>query len=183
MGRRLGATLGLLVLLSACSKDEPPVSPELRNIRERVKVLLPDIEKELGYKFRRPVDVVVSTDEELAKVVASECENHLAGIEGGLRGDDLAADCKRAAEGSVGLLLGKVELDSSRVHICPDHFGGAGFMKYFTPKWMTGPEMLDIVLIHELVHVYQIRALGAARLVGQPATLSDFLARAAVLDR
>ena len=176
--QRVGRRLVVLLLAGASARaQEADFSVEA--IRGRIEVLRPDLEAALGAPLGGPVDVVVTTPDALADSIANDFLAERANIEGGPRGDglkDAAAIAGRALRHST---LGRVESERGVLEICPENFL---VLTEIEPSWrgMLDRDFLDVLLLHELVHVFQERRF--AGFLGAPSSLEQLQARHAVLE-
>ena len=175
-----GATAALL--WSRATRD-----PYVTLLEERIDALLPAVERELGASVPGRIRVVVSTREELGELLARERRDLLRAIEGEPPGGkaDAAADVVWTVHG----LVGSVDEDGT-IHVCREELEGAPHADLLGAiidsvrgaREVQGPEVLDAVLVHELVHVVQVRALGFWAYLRGARHRSDLLARCAVVE-
>lgn len=132
----------ILVLLGACRRLP---DTEAHLLRLRIETLRDDVERELGARLG-PVVVAVRTPREMGELLERERIRI---------GDEPESPIfERGAR--VTSVLGYVDR-RGRISICPEAFR-------ITGKWieldLSGSGFLDLVLAHELAHVYQRRRLG-----------------------
>ena len=155
------AILCAFTLLAACGERPPsPVGPYLAELRERLERLRPEVEQEIGRRFR-DVEIVVLPRERIAESRISGVREALAQIENGPRGDDLETEAKAAAESGAEWALASVD-EQGRI-VFPDPEGKEGLGRLLLLSLLPGsefeqdPRALDLILLHELVHVHQHR--------------------------
>ncbi|MHC4819133.1 MAG: HEAT repeat domain-containing protein, partial [Planctomycetota bacterium] len=172
----------LLFLLFAALRAtaaEPDFDPAA--LEARVRQLRPVVEDILGESLGEPVSVAITTPDELEKLVTGEMAELRGAVEGGARGDELWQACAQQAKFMSRFLLGKVRLEADRLLVCPSTFRRVADLD---PAWkdVLSQEYLDVVLLHELVHVYQQRRFNLRRFFGTPASLELIQARQCVLE-
>lgn len=131
-------------------------------MQERFKKLQPAVEKELQLRFGTTVRFVIKSTEQMAELVGKEnywIEMRRTGTSLSALDPDEEDACIQAAKPTAQMLLGKVDLQNNYVAICPENFR---FIAGLSPgySWITDPESLDVVLIHESVHIFQNSQLG-----------------------
>lgn len=176
----------LLLLAAACEKQaaptewsEPDFAPEA--LAKRARVLIPAIEEVTGRPFGEAPRIAVMTPEELAPRLARDFVELHGRLRDGPRGAALLEMAENLAGVVSRFMLGKMLLDDGTVAIMPRNFARVAER---APEWagVESGEMLDVILIHELVHVHQARALGLrGLLVGQEST-EALRARSAVVE-
>jgi len=188
--RRASGLLCLVLALEACGQATPPADPAQRLLRARLAAVLPDVEAELGAKFRGPIEIVASKPDEFSTRLAGNAERLLATIEGGLRGEELRQRCRNDARFPAGHGPGMVDLPAGTIRICLELIDGSAEIipglplsaSRFYPPFMADPAFLDLVIIHELVHLHQVRHLRLDDMLGHPRTLTQLRARRAVAE-
>ena len=179
--RKRGLAFALL-LLGACDKLPARQLADFSQaaIEARIAELRADVEHVLGSEIG-PITVHVSTADTLAEVLAPELEMRYASIEGGARGDALKAQCRNEARAYSRALLAKVETSAGHMHVCPENFER---MAQLDRSWVgiQSPSGLDVILIHEMTHVWQERHYGLEKVFGKPKSIDELLARASVIE-
>ncbi len=185
VGNRALALLLIPFLFGACDKSSatkrtPQADFSEDAVAARVELLRADVEAELGDTIGS-VDVTISTPKDMAKLLQPELERTYSEIEGGLRGATLKKQCELEAQAYSSALLAKVAMTGAALHVCPENFKRIADI---TPEWagIQSPDGLDIILIHELVHVWQERRYKLETFIGTPRSLDALLARSAVLE-
>ncbi|MHC5033358.1 MAG: HEAT repeat domain-containing protein, partial [Planctomycetota bacterium] len=176
----VGRTLLFLLFLGLpAPAAEPDFDPAA--LQERVRQLRPVVEDILGESLGKPVSISITTEKELEEMVTAEMTELRGAVEGGARGEELRKACGREAGLMSRLVLGKVGLDADRLLVCPPNFRR---IAEFDPAWkgVLSQEYLDLVLLHELVHVHQQRRYGLRRFFGKPTTLEWIQVRQCVLE-
>lgn len=179
------AILCAFTLLAACGERPPsPVGPYLAELRERLERLRPEVEQEIGRRFR-DVEIVVLPRERIAESRISGVREALAQIENGPRGDDLETEAKAAAESGAEWALASVD-EQGRI-VLPDPEGKESLARLVLSlfpgsEFEQDPRALDLILLHELVHVHQHRHLIPPAFHKSVRSRADILARRAVLE-
>jgi HEAT repeat protein len=171
-------TLLLLVATVASARDADYGAGALR---ARVEALRPDVEQVLGAPLGDAVQVRVATPGALEEILARELEAQQALLAGGPRGEVLREACTQQAKFLSRILLAKVDVESGAIHICPDNFRRIAEVDA-SWKGLLSQDVLDAVLLHEMVHVFQMRRLGLARFVRALPSTEQLTARSAVIE-
>lgn len=179
------AILCAFTLLAACGERPPsPVGPYLAELRERLERLRPEVEREIGRRFR-DVEIIVLPRERIAESRISGVREALARIENGPRGDELETEAKAAAESGAEWALASVD-EQGRI-VLPDPEGKESLARLVLSlfpgsEFEQDPRALDLILLHELVHVHQHRHLVPPVFHKSVRSRADILARRAVLE-
>ncbi len=169
---------GVLAVLAGVARGlwhPPQPDPYVDMLRARIAVLRPDVERELGVSLGGRIDVSVATRSELGAMFAAA--NDEMGIEAPVE------------PGPTHGTLGHVDRDGG-IWICREEFDRAphedllgSIMDIMVPRGdPLGADLLDVVLIHELVHVAQHRTLGLSGYIRAARSPEAVLARRAVLE-
>lgn len=150
-------------------------------LNKRLAILLPDIEKELGTKSSSPIPIQSCTQEEMAKVIGAEN----AAFDAKRRAEEPDADEIEAytaqSQGIAKLTLGKLDMKRGVLLICPETFHTtAAADEDF--KGMLNQEYLDIILIHETIHVFQHRRFQLDQFIGDSQNIEELIARSSVIE-
>lgn len=176
------AALFLVATPTLAQDAAAPPQFEAAALEQRFKERLqPALEKVLGAPFKKPVRFRRTTQATLAQLIAKENEFLLAKIEGGPRGAELRAQCRQTADALAKGVFGKLHLEGDGVSIHPAAFRT---MSRLTPAWrgVDSQPFLDVVLVHEAVHVYQQRRFNVRTFCGQPKTSEAVRCRFAVIE-
>lgn len=160
--------LFLLFLALRAPAAEPDFDPA--ELDQRVRYLRPVVEAILGGSLGNAVPVSVTTPEKLKEIATDEATRVRGKVEGGARGDELRRACAQEANFVSRFALGKVDLEHGGLLVCPANFRRVADADQ---AWqgVLSQECLDVVLLHELVHVYQERRFGLLRFFGTPSSL------------
>jgi HEAT repeat protein len=172
---------GLVLLLLAACAPAQEADYGLEALRARVEALRPDVEAALGAPLGDAVDVRIITPGALKELIAKEAEAQRAAIAGGPRGETLRETCANEATLASQILLAKVELETGAIHVCPENFRRIADLDA-SWKGLLSQDALDAVLLHEMVHVYQVRRFGLARFVAALPSIEQLSARSAVIE-
>ncbi len=153
----------------------------LEALNKRLAILLPDIEKELGAKSSSPILIQSCTQEEMAKVIGAEN----AAFDAKRRAEEPDADEIEAysvqARSVAKLILGKLDTKRGMLLVCPETFSSlAEAGEEF--KGMLNQEYLDIILIHETIHVFQHRRFPLDQFIGDSQDIEEMIARSSVIE-
>jgi HEAT repeat protein len=172
---------GLLVLLLAAAALAQDADHGIDALRARIEALRPDVEASLGAPLGDAVEVLVTTPGALRDLLVKEFAAQRAQISGGPRGEELLKTCTQEATLVSRFLLAKVDLGSGTIHVCPENFRSiAGLDASW--KGILAQDALDAVLLHEMVHVFQMRRFDLARFVGAPPSIEQLIARSSVIE-
>ncbi len=176
VGRTL---LFLLFLALRAPAAEPDFDPAA--LDKRVRHLRPVVEAILGESLGKSVPVSITTPEKLEEILTAEATKLRSEIKGGARGEELRRACAEEARFVARVALGKIDLEKDGVLVCPVNFR---HMAEFDAAWkgVLSQEYVDVVLMHELVHVHQERRFGLMRFFGTPASLEQLQARRCVSE-
>ncbi|MHC4223321.1 MAG: HEAT repeat domain-containing protein [Planctomycetota bacterium] len=169
--------------LAGCERER--TDPYLAELRRRSRKIQRHIERETGKKLGE-VEILVRSREELAEIVVSLMRESFARIENGPRGTELEAEARSSAEGAVE--WASAQIDRKGRILFPDpgeeRKGLFWFLAEFLPKSESArdPRILDLILLHELIHVHQHRFLESAAFHESARSRADILARRAVME-
>ncbi|MBX3466977.1 MAG: hypothetical protein KF878_08775 [Planctomycetes bacterium] len=182
MTARLAPLAALLVLAAAAAaQDAPALARSEEALAARYAALREALEAELGAPLDPPPRFVPARRAEVARVIAAENEELLGGMEGAPAG----AELRRLAE-QQGRALS--EACFGKLHLADGHVMVAG--EAFERLAAVAPELaglreaafLDVILVHEAVHVWQDRRFGVRAFVGHPRDEEELRARFCVLE-
>jgi hypothetical protein len=166
--------------------EHGPRDAYVEHLEARIKSLIPAVERELGAPMPPDVRVVVSTREELGELSRREMRDLMRAIEGAPT-DESQNGATKDAQPACGVLA-CVDEDGT-IHVCRQEIEGVPMDDDpVTARLLggsaeiRGPEALDQVLAHELVHVYQVRTLDSRAYFRRSRHRSDLLAREAVTE-
>jgi len=172
----------LAALLAACG--EYTDDPYLLDLQQRCRRLVPEVEKETGHRLGN-VRVVVRSREAIAELQAPWQRKVLARIENGPRGAEVDEELRPGTLGPVPEVAAFVDRQGRIVFPDPgDPPGGPSMIvveSHLKPK-AQDPRERDRILIHELVHVHQLRHLEAPAFWESIRSRADLTARSAVLE-
>lgn len=172
---------GLLLVLLAAAAPAQDADYGIEALRARIDALRPDVEASLGAPLGDAVAVLVTTPDALRDLLVKEIAAQRARISGGPRGEELLNSSAREATLASKFLLAKVDLESGTIHVCPENFRSiAGLDASW--KGILSQDALDAVLLHEMVHVFQVRRFDLARFVGAPPSIEVLTARNSVIE-
>lgn len=175
--------LFLFVLLAcACERrSEPPADFSRAGIEARIAAIRPHVEAVLGESLGGPVRFAVATPEELQELLTRQFVATRKGIEGAPGGDLLEQACRLLAELLSQAVYAYVDVFTGTLHICPENFARIAGL---SNEWagMTSQTGLDVVIAHELVHVWQMRRYPLLEFVGTPHSNDVLMARASVAE-
>ncbi|MCK6460348.1 MAG: HEAT repeat domain-containing protein, partial [Planctomycetes bacterium] len=172
---------GLLPLLLAAVASARDADFGEEALRARVEALRPDVEAALDAPLGEAVDIRASAPGVIREILAKELEAQRGAIDGGPRGEALRETCAQEALLASQILLAKVDLSTGAIHVCPENFRRIAALDE-SWKGLLSQDALDAVLMHEMVHVFQVRRFGLARFVGAPPSIEALTARSAVIE-
>lgn len=174
--------LALVILLAACAEREEPY---VANLRRRCARVQREFEKATGHSLGK-IEILVLSREELTGLVLPAARAALARIENGPRGEALDAEARSIAEGVAPWCEAYVDARGRILFPDPDEEpeGLAGFFLEFVQSSRSSRDArwLDLILLHELVHVHQRRHLERPDFYGSARSRADLLARSAVAE-
>lgn len=189
-GRRVvtGAATALafgasLAYCLSCGRAEERVGSRLE---ARARNLVPRVESALGHELPKPIRVSVSTREKIGALIADDAESLIQHVEGEVY---VPGSDSRPRTWTVHGAFGFVD-DAGFIHVAEeelegrprnDPVGEIADAVLGLPHPLSD-EDIDRLLVHELVHLGQASSLGSAKYLRGAATLSDVLARSAVLE-
>lgn len=182
----LSLLLALTLAAPALAQDAPvtkaDTSADAMTARFAERLRGP-LEEVLGAKFEAPVEFAPCSTADLAGLLASENEGFYANLDGAPEGEALREAVHTEAEQLAPMLIGKLRLHDGGVWIAP------GFMERMAAevpslreRGLGGQAFLDVVLIHEAVHVFQHRRFDLLAFVGKPRTREELVGRFAVIE-
>jgi hypothetical protein len=168
----------LLALVSVASAQLDFSAPSLE---KRAGRLVPAIEKALGEPIGAPLKPVTTTSDGLAELIAKENTPLAAGLEDAVPGPELEKVCRQEALLLSKLLFAKIDTADRVIRIVPQCFEDQADS---APELagIRSPGFLDVILVHEAVHVYQDRKFGIMKFIGKPRTQDELKARFSVLE-
>jgi len=172
------ALLGVALWFSLSVPEEPPTTFSQTAIDAAVLEMQPALERALDMPFNPPIDVAVVSPQEMAKVLASEMD-YLAAEGNERKGIDTWAPL--LGQRLATAVMAKVELESSRLNITPRVFARLDT----ATKGMFGlqtPSFRNVLLLHEMVHVYQMRRIDAPAYFDRPGSVGQLQARGSVIE-
>jgi len=140
---------GLLITLATAHAGDAEVL-SAPAVEARLARLRPVTEEVLGRPIPGEIAVVVMTCDRWVELETADEVRRRSAIKGDKRGEELEKECRERAEARAAAFLGSAE---DEIHLLAENFDG-----------ITGAEVrgvLDVVLVHEMVHVFQRRVLGA----------------------
>lgn len=143
--------------------------------------LQPVLEEVLGAKFDDPVQFIPTTVEEMSKIIARENRALLSEFEGGARGEQLDAQCELLGKQMAPRVMGKIDLESGNLRVVD---AGFELMASLDDSWQAiySQRFLDLILLHEAVHVYQHQKFNLVDFVGTPHTQAELKSCEAVIE-
>ncbi len=151
------------------------------SLRRRFDELRPAIEAEIGRPFGEPVTISAGSTRELAEVLFEEHVAVMAALPPDVSAREGFLDSLRETAFEVApSILGKVDMLQGAVHIIPEHFRSVVYEH--GQRDLYSQDVVDVVLIHEAIHVHQFRHLGLNRMLGRPAGDEEEKARMAVIE-
>ena len=167
--------LGILLLLGGVVAAEEWTSEALT---KRAAVLKPAVEAALGRPLGPPVRVHRTSQKELARLIAAEMVQLRSAIVGGPRGKKLRDSCVESGEAYAEIAFGKIPVGGDEIHINGDRL--ALLAKAVGPDKVQ--DVIDVVLMHEMAHVYQQRTHDLKAFLGRVRSMEELLAKACVLE-
>ncbi len=145
-------------------------------LQRRAKELRPILEAIHGEAFG-PVEVRRVTRKEIALLMYDEFYD-MGMASDGPRGKALRAIARSQSQAAASAVLGKVDIRRGTVFIVPENFVEIDAMF----PGVYSDDMRDAVLLHEMVHVMQVRAQDLFRFYTAASAGEEFVARAAVVE-
>lgn len=177
--------LSLLALAPVLARaDDPPAEEVARSadaLAARWAAVRAAVEAELGAALDPAPAFVPGTRAELKALIARENVDLLANVEGLPEGDALREACEAEADLLSRLCFAKVRVASGDVLVVGETFR---FASQVAPELAGIAEraFLEVVLVHEAVHVWQHRRADLRAFLGQPPTIDALRARMAVIE-
>ncbi len=172
--------------IPACQGDHAAsTDPYVADLKRRCDRLIPYIQRETGRKLKN-VEIVVRSREEITEDGIPWAREYLARIENGPRGDVLEAEARTMAEGAAHWTVASVDRRGRIVFPDPNEERG-GLLAFWSEIMQKSesakdPRELDLILLHELIHVHQHRHLESPAFRESIRSRADILARRAVLE-
>lgn len=189
MNARPIAGIALLLLLltpalraqEAPPADAPAIARSAEALAGRFAALREALEAELGAPFDPAPSFVPVTRREVADVIAGENLEVLSGLEGAPPKEQLEGPCRQQARALADACFGKVHVAEGHVMVVSETFAA---LAEVAPELagLREPAFLDVILVHEAVHVWQDRRFGVHAFVGQPRTEEELRGRFCVLE-
>lgn len=181
---RVLALAALLLLAPVARADDSlaTIAASESALAARFAPLREALEAELGAAFDPAPRFVPATHDELARLLAGESEVTLAGLEHPpYEGEVLTGVCAQQGRALATWCFGKLHLAEGHVLI---HAGAFASIARLAPELagVADPACLDVILIHEAVHVWQDRRFGVRAVIGQPRTEEELRARQCVIE-
>jgi len=169
----------VFLLAAACGAKDADYDPA--NLSKRFEAIRAGLEAALGETCGDPPVFAIAGEEEIARVVAKENTYFQARVRGGPRGAALFIRNTRQAQALAPVDLAKFDIETGRILVNPGAFEHvACAAPEFRP--VRSAPFLDLLLIHEAVHLWQHRRYGMGKFIGQPRTQERILCRKAVLE-
>jgi len=167
--------------IAACSKaPDPPADPYLADLRERLKRLQPEVEREIGCKLGE-VELVVLPRERIVEAKIPRIRTILSRIENGPQGEELDEQAREAAKHTSEIVAATV--DAGRIVFLDSKLPDPEMLQLDAPfEFARDPRAADVYIVHELVHVHQHRHLVKPGFLESARSRADILARTAVLE-
>jgi HEAT repeat protein len=169
--------------LAGCERDRGDAY--LADLKRRSRKIKRHVERETGRRLGR-VEILVRPREKLAEIAVPLMRESLARIENGPRGDELEAEALASAEGAAEWFSAQVDRKGRILFPDPEEKREGLFwlLAEFLPRseYVDDPRLLDVVLLHELIHVHQHRFLETPAFHESVRSRADILARRAVLE-
>lgn len=161
----------LLLCASAPGQDDPFTEEALT---ARVAALVPDVEAVLGAKLPTPIPVRVVSRRDLEEIYLRELGPQRGGA-------PMAAALRTRARQRARYTIAALHLSTGELRVCPANLRQ---LAEAAPEWKAaiGPDYLDLVLAHELVHAYQRDQFGSRMVLHPPDGLEEAAALSAVLE-
>jgi hypothetical protein len=180
-------SLGVLIVwcAGALPQDETPsraLDFSSEGLSRRFEALRPDVEEALGEKLGEPVAFVPAKRSDLAKVIAAENIEILAEIEGGPRGDALEKAWEAQANEFAQILFAKIDAAKGVILVVPENLESQAEARGDTGAELLSPEFLDLLLVHESIHVFQDRKFDLMKVFGKPRSQEAFTACVSVVE-
>jgi len=180
-------SLGILTIwgAGALPQDETPSKAldfSSEGLSRRFEALRPDVEEALGEKLGEPLVFVLATPSDLAKVIAAENIEILAEIEGGPRGEALEMAWEAQANGFAKILFAKIDVAKGVILVVPENLESQAEAYGDGGAELLSPEFLDLLLVHESIHVFQDRKFDLMKVFGKPRSQEEFTARTSVVE-
>ncbi|MCO5164888.1 MAG: hypothetical protein M9894_00775 [Planctomycetes bacterium] len=183
MTGRVAPLAALLLLLAAAApaQDAPALAATEEALARRFAALREALEAELGGPFDPPPRFVPARRAEVARLIAAENEEVLGGLEGAPAGEELRRLCEQQGRALSDACFGKLHLAEGHVLIAGETFARLAAL---APELagLREAAFLDVILVHEAVHVWQDRRFGVRAFVGQPRDEEELRARFCVLE-
>ena len=174
----------LILSLASCGEDRgAPTDPFLADLQRRCERLKPHVERETAGPLGK-VEILVLSQEEVGEVVYPWIRARLAQVKNGPEGEALDAEARAAADGAASWHKAIVDQRGRIIFPDPTEEGGllALLLQIARSEVDEDPRKLDLILLHELIHVHQHRHLESPAFYESIGSRADILARRAVLE-
>lgn len=189
---RARLALGLVPLLSltlvvrapaqdAPAQDAPAIARSEAALAERWAALREALEADLGAPFDPAPRFVPTTRAEVARVIAAENLEAVSRFDGAPERDVLEPLIEQQASTLAATCFGKVHLAEGHVMVVGETFAGLATAAPELRPLRTA-RFLDVILLHEAVHVWQHRRFDLGAFVSAARNLEQLQARFCVLE-
>lgn len=176
------AALLLVAPVALADESASSIAATESALAARFAPLREALEAELGAPFDPAPRFVPASRGDLARLIAGESASFLGGLERPpAEGEALTALCEQQGRAIAGFCLGKLHLTEGHVLVQGEAFKTIARL---APEFaaISDPACLDVILIHEAVHVWQDRRYGVRAVIGQPRTEEELRARQCVIE-
>lgn len=174
------------LLLFACGRDpvDAPGDPYVAALRRTCRELVPHVERETGRRLGG-VEVVFLPRAEIVRDLIPVAREQLATIGNGPRDGDLEKEAREMAEGGAHWI--EATVDRRGRIVLPDPGEERRDLLSLLldrpeSEFAKDPRRMELILLHELVHVHQHRHLETPAFRASVGSRADILARRAVLE-
>ena len=165
------------------TRPSAPADFSPAGLARRVEALRADVEAALGDSFGGPIVVRVASPFEVERLFFEELTIQQSAIKGGPRGGALRRQVAETARILATATFAKVDATAAAIHVIPASFRHyADLYSTEDPDEVLGQDLLDVVLAHEMTHVFQHRKSVFTRFLAPRATSDELICRGAVLE-
>jgi len=169
----------VVLLASACGPKAADYDPA--NLARRFEAVRGGLEAALGEAYGDAPEFAIVTDAEMARIIAKENTYFHGKVRGGPRGAALFLANSKQANALAKMVLAKLDIETGRILVNPASFKTVADA---APEYreVGGAPFLDLIIVHETVHLWQHRRYGMGKFVGQPETTEEIMCRLAVIE-
>jgi hypothetical protein len=165
------------------SRRSAPADFSPEGLARRVEAIRLDVEAALGEPIGVEVGVVPAARADIERLYFEELVIQRCEIKGGPRGKALREEVSGLASLLANATFAKVGLADGVIRIVPDNFRDRARSHPGEDEGaVLGQDLLDVVLAHEMVHVFQHRRIHLDRFVAPCATSDELACRGAVME-